>query len=76
MFQGRTPARWVGAIALGWDIRLVLAGALLAAGALEAGFFAWAAVIGAAFTAEAAMSWRRVGAPPGLMTDDEEDEGP
>jgi phosphatidylglycerophosphate synthase len=75
-FQGRTPARWVGAIALGWDVRLVLAGVLLVAGALEAGFFAWAAVIGAAFTAEAAMSWRRAGAGPGLMTDDEEDDGP
>jgi hypothetical protein len=64
----------VGAIALGWDVRLVLAGVLLVAGALEAGFFAWAAVIGTAFTAEAAMSWRRAGAGPGLMSDDEEDD--
>jgi hypothetical protein len=49
---------------------------LLVAGALEAGYFAWAAVIGVAFAGEAAMSWRRAAAAPGSMTDDEEDEGP
>jgi hypothetical protein len=43
----------IGAFALGWDGRLVLGYLLLAAGALPAGFYVMAIVLGAAFVADA-----------------------
>jgi hypothetical protein len=68
------PARWVNLLSGGWDGRLVAAVVALAAGALPAGYYAAAAVLGAAFAAESIAGWRRDGAGrPGY--DDEEDEG-
>jgi hypothetical protein len=66
----------VRALGLGWAGRLLLAGVLLAAGAFEAGAFAWAALLAVAFVAEAVSSWRRDpgGAGGFVSIDDEEDE--
>lgn len=74
--RGVTPARWVSAIAGGWDGRLIAAFVLLAAGALPAGFFVAAAVLGVVFVGEAVVGWvvyGRVQRP--LVYEDEEDEG-
>lgn len=53
-YRRDVPARWVNALAGGWDVRLVLAFVLLVAGALPAGYYVAAAVLGVAFVAEAA----------------------
>lgn len=58
-FTGAPPARWTGEAALGWDGRLVLGWALLAAGALPAGFYALAALLGLLFASESAFAWSR-----------------
>jgi hypothetical protein len=71
--RGASPAPWVATLAGGWDGRLIVAFALLVAGLLPAGYFAAAAVLGAAFVAEASAAWRR-GARDGAPLDDEEDE--
>ena len=71
--RGATPAPWVATVAGGWDGRLIAAFALLLVGVLPAGCVAAAAVLGAAFVAEASAAWRRSardGAPP----DDDEDD--
>jgi hypothetical protein len=74
--RGVVPARWVTALSGGWDGRLVTAFALLALGALPAGYFAAAAVLGGAFVAEAAYGWLAVGrVQRPLEYEDEEDEG-
>lgn len=57
--QGTEPPEWVGAVAGGWDGRLIAGAILLAAGALPAGFYVLAAVLGALFAAESTASWRR-----------------
>jgi hypothetical protein len=72
--RGVMPARWVSALSLGWDGRLVLAFVLLAAGALPAGFYALAAVFGAAFVGEAVYGWVVVGRVAQPLGDDEEDD--
>ncbi|MGH2949285.1 MAG: DUF5941 domain-containing protein, partial [Solirubrobacteraceae bacterium] len=71
--RGVTPAPWVNALALGWDGRLVLGFILLAAGALPAGFYLWAAIAGAAFVGESAAAWLPGGHDPGGY-DQEDDE--
>jgi hypothetical protein len=66
----------VSAIAGGWDGRLIAAFVLLAAGALPAGFFVAAAVLGVVFVGETVVGWvvyGRVQRP--LVYEDEEDEG-
>ena len=50
---GRAPPAWVGAVAGGWDGRLVLACVLLAAGALPAGLFVARGVLAVLFVGEA-----------------------
>jgi hypothetical protein len=72
--RGVQPARWVTALSLGWDGRVVLAYALLVAGALPAGFFVLAAVFGAAFVGEAVYGWVVVGRVEHPLDDDEEDD--
>jgi hypothetical protein len=74
-YRGVTPAPWVTALSLGWDGRLVLAFVLLVAGALPAGYFVLAAVLGVAFVGEAVYGWVVVGrvAQP-LGGEDEEDD--
>ena len=54
----RTPA-WLGALAGGWDGRLVLALVLLAAGALPAGMYVLAGALAALFVTESVTSWLR-----------------
>ena len=71
---GRPPARWVSRLAGGWELRLLAAFALLAAGALPAGYYAAAVVLGAVFVAESAADWRRGGAGDTLGFDDDDDE--
>jgi hypothetical protein len=73
--RGVVPARWVSALSLGWDGRLVLAYLLLVAGALPAGYYVVAAVLGMAFVGEAVYGWVVVGRVEQPIGDeDEEDE--
>jgi hypothetical protein len=73
--RGVVPARWVSALSLGWDGRVVLAYLLLVAGALPAGYYVVAAVLGVAFVGEAAYGWVVVGRVEQPIGDeDEEDE--
>jgi Family of unknown function (DUF5941) len=74
--RGVVPARWVSALGGGWDGRLVVAPALLVLGALPAGYYVAAALLGAAFVGEAAYGWLAVGrVQRPLEYEDEEDEG-
>jgi hypothetical protein len=75
-FQGVPPARWVRLAGLGWDGRLILAGAALAAGALAPVLYAAAIAIAAASAIDSAASWRRHARsddPAAYGDDDEED---
>lgn len=76
-YQRRAPAQWLGAVAGGWDGRAIAGWILLAAGALPAGFFAAAGILGALFVAESVASWRRQGhdLAPALDDDTEGDAG-
>jgi len=63
-YQGRMAPGWLGTVAGGWDGRLSVSWVLLAAGALPAGLYALAAILGALFVAECVASWSgRVGGP-------------
>ncbi len=74
--RGVTPASWVNALSGGWDGRLVVGFLLLVVGALPAGYFVAAAVLGVAFVAEAAYGWLAVGrVQRPYEYEDEEDEG-
>jgi hypothetical protein len=55
--RGVTPAAWVSALAGGWDGRLLVAFALLLAGALPGAYYAAAAILGIAFAGESAAGW-------------------
>jgi hypothetical protein len=75
-YRGVMPAAWLSAISGGWDGRLVGAFLLLLVGALPAGYFVAAAVLGALFVAEASYAWFAVGrVQRPYEYDDEEDEG-
>jgi hypothetical protein len=74
-YQGVAPPRWVQLVAGGWDGRLAVAWLLLVAGALPAGMFLLAGVLGSLFVAECVMSWVRLSAGPVSVYEDEEDEG-
>jgi hypothetical protein len=74
--RGVVPARWVSRLSGGWDGRLIVAFVLLAAGALPAGYFVAAGVLGVAFVGEAVYGWLAVGrVQRPLEYEDEEDEG-
>jgi hypothetical protein len=74
--RGVVPARWVSALAAGWDGRLVVAFLLLVAGALPAGYYVAAAVIGVGVVSEAVYGWVAIGrVQRPLEYEDEEDEG-
>jgi Family of unknown function (DUF5941) len=74
--RGVVPARWVSALGGGWDGRVLVAFVLLVAGALPAGYYVAAAVLGAAFVGEAIYGWLAVGrVQRPLEYEDEEDEG-
>lgn len=72
--QGTLPPAWVGAVAGGWDGRVVAAFALLAAGALPTGLYVAAAALGAVFLGESAASWVAAGRGAAEYDDDEEDD--
>lgn len=72
--RGVTPAGWVNALSGGWEGRLTAGFVLLAAGALPAGYFAAAALLGACFVGEAAAGWLTHGrTQPPLDLEDPED---
>ena len=74
--RGVVPARWVSLLGGGWDGRLVAAFVLLVAGALPAGYYVAAVVLGVAFVAEAVVGWVAIGrVQRPLEYEDEEDEG-
>ena len=58
-FLGAAPPRWLGDLAGGWEGRLIVAYVLLLAGALPAGLFAIAGVLGVLFVAESVLAWSR-----------------
>ena len=72
--RGETPPPWLNALAAGWDGRVILAWALLAAGLLPAAMYAWAALLAAVSVAETVVAWRRFGRGYGAG-DFEETEG-
>ena len=74
-FQGVAPPTWWNFAAGGWDGRLVLAWVLLAAGALPAGMFILAGLLGVGFAVECGLSWARLSVEPLSVYEDEEDEG-
>jgi hypothetical protein len=57
--RAELPPRWLNRLAAGWDGRVVVAWLLLALGALPAGMYAWAALLGVVSVAETVVSWRR-----------------
>jgi hypothetical protein len=71
--QGAPAPDWLGLLAGGWDGRLILGWVLLAAGALPAGFFAEAGLLGAVLVTESAAGWARF-AGASSYDDDQEDE--
>jgi hypothetical protein len=74
--RGTAPAPWLNALSGGWDGRLIAGWLLLAAGALPAGFYVLAALLGALFVSESVASWLtydRSGQAP-VDADDEEAE--
>ena len=74
--RGERPPTWLNALAGGWEVRLIAAALLLAAGALPAAFWVAAAFYGAVFAAESVAGWARFGrARRPILYEDEEDEG-
>jgi Family of unknown function (DUF5941)/CDP-alcohol phosphatidyltransferase len=73
--RGTTPGPRVSALAGGWDGRLVAAYVLLVVGALPAGLYVAAAVLGTAFLADTVLSWTSTGRPPPDPDAEEEEDG-
>jgi hypothetical protein len=74
--RGEVPPAWLNALAGGWDGRLLAALVLLLLGALPAGYWVAAAVLGPLFVAESAIGWARVERKRRpILYEDEEDEG-
>ena len=73
--RGVVPAPWVSALSLGWEGRLLLAYVLLVAGALPAGLYVVAAVLGVAFVGEAVYGWVVIGRVEQPLGDEDEEEG-
>jgi Family of unknown function (DUF5941) len=73
--RGATPAGWVNGLSGGWEARLAAGFALLAAGALPAGFFVAAAVLGVCFAGEAAAGWIRQSGDQRPLDDLDEEDG-
>jgi hypothetical protein len=72
--QAATPPGWVGTAGLGWEGRLALSFALLLAGALPAGLFIAAGLLGAVFVSESVASWMRFSAGTRTVDYEEEEE--
>jgi hypothetical protein len=73
--RGGGPGRWLDTLSGGWDGRLLVAFAALLAGALPAGYYVAAAVLGVAFTAEAAAGWLGDGAAGRSLDNAGEEDG-
>jgi hypothetical protein len=58
--HGRAPAAWVGRVAGGWEGRLLVATALVLAGAATTGYWIAAALLMALFVGESVAAWRRL----------------
>lgn len=71
--RGETPPVWLNTLAAGWDGRVILAWALLAAGLLPAAMYAWAALLAVASVGETVVAWRRFGSGAGAGDFDEND---
>jgi uncharacterized protein DUF5941 len=74
-YQGGPPPRWVGDIAGGWEGRLIAAYVLLLAGALPAGLYVIACVLGVLFVVESAFSWARVQRGSDVVEYEDEEAG-
>jgi len=72
--RGIATPRWVLLAGGGWDGRLLLACALLLAGALPAGFYAMAILLACLFVGASIHGWRHAGRAQPTVYDDEEDE--
>jgi hypothetical protein len=74
--QGVAPPPWVGDLAAGWDGRLIVGFALMALGALPAGFYIAAALLGAVFVGDSVAGWRQFGRAlqPAVYEDEEEQD--
>jgi hypothetical protein len=73
--RGETTPRWLDQAAGGWDGRLLVGYALAAAGAVPAGFYAAAALLGIVLLGETLASWlsyERTTQPESYEEDDEE----
>jgi hypothetical protein len=66
-FLGAAPPPWVGDAAGGWEGRLIGGYALLLAGAVPAGFFAAAGLLGLLFVGESVAGWVRAETPDGIV---------
>jgi len=75
-YQGVAPPPWVGRVGAGWEGRLVIGFALLAAGALPEGFFIAGGLLAIVFVAESVAGWTRLARAqrPELYSDEEEVE--
>jgi hypothetical protein len=74
-YQGVAPPPWVGLATGGWDGRLLAGFALLATGALPAGFYVAAALLAAVFVGESVAGWTRLArAQRPTLYSEEEDE--
>jgi hypothetical protein len=65
-YQGGPPPRWVGDIGGGWEGRLIAGYVLLLAGALPAGLYVIACVLGVVFVGESISSWARAQRAPAV----------
>ena len=72
--RGVTPPAWLNRAAGGWDGRLLAGFALVAAGAVPAGFQVAAALLAVVFVAESVASWQTFGRSqqPSVYEDEEE----
>jgi hypothetical protein len=70
--QGAAPPAWLS-LALGWDVRVLVACLLVALDAVPTGMFVFAAVLGAVFVTESVRSWMTFTAQL-LGTGEDEDE--
>jgi hypothetical protein len=73
-YQGRPPPRWVGDLAGGWEGRLIAGYVLMLAGALPAGLYVIACVLGVAVVGESISSWARMQRTPAIAEYEDEYE--
>jgi hypothetical protein len=73
-YRGVATPRWVGDLAGGWEGRLIGGYLLLVAGALPAGFFVAAGLLGALFVGECVVGWARFSREQGMVLYEDEEE--